>query len=580
MEVSREQYDVVIIGSGGAGLRAALAAAERGVRPVILTKGQPQWSGGTLSAHYSFCAVLPTAAFGDSPEVFARDILRSGEGISDPKLVRVLAERSGEAVAYAQRLGVKFDPAGDDPGVPHLGWLAGHTYPRAVHVGNAVGRELIRVLLKAVRKARIPIHAFTSATDLVVEDGELCGVAAYHIPSGELRIYEAPAVILATGGGSQIYELNTNPVEATGDGYGIALRAGAELMDMEFVQFYPTVFVTPAGARGLMFNSGILVPKGARLLNRFGEDFWDRYGAGPLKDATRDVMTRVMSQEIAAGGGTERGGLYITVRGLDPRELPQLQQKLLEDVGVDPNAQEHEVAPGAHYFMGGIRIDEEAATKLPGLYAAGECTGGIHGANRLAGNALSENQVFGAIAGQSAAQHALRQARRAGQAGQTGRLRADAKTAARVLEPVRELISRTRARAAGTTGDVMSPGEGWQAVRSVMQRCVGATRTEEQLKEAIAVLEDLRDNGIRRLTGRDSALPYNRDISRALDLRNMIDTGWSVAVAALERRESRGAHVRLDAPERDEAWTCSLAVRLSNGQADLRKYPRGEVKDG
>jgi len=564
LQISRERYDVVIIGSGGAGLRAALAAAEQGARPVVITKGQPQWSGGTLSAHYSFCAVLPTAIPGDSPEVFANDIMRSGEGISDPELVNVLAEKAGDAVAYAQSLGVKFDPAEEGGTTPHLGWLAGHTYARAVHVGNAVGRELIRVLLKAVRRAQIPIHAFTSATDLIVEDGMLKGVAAFHIPTGELRIYEAPAVIIAAGGGAQIYELNTNPMEATGDGYGIALRAGVELVDMEFVQHYPTVFVAPAGARGLMFNSGILIPKGARLLNRHGEDFWDKYGVGPLVEATRDVMSRVMSQEIAAGNGTDRGGLYISTRGIDPRELPQLQEKLLHDVGVAPDVQEREVAPGAHYFMGGLRIDVNAATSLSGLFAAGECTGGIHGANRLAGNALSENQVFGAIAGRNAAKWALRQEKN---------LKAEARTEASVLAPVRELILRS----GSTDREAIHPSEGWKHVQSIMQRWVGATRTEAGLKQAIAALNALREEWENRVAARDASLPYNRDIGKALELRNMADTGWCVAQAALKRKESRGAHVRLDAPQSSAEWTCSLVIRMSAREAIFRKQQRGRV---
>ncbi|PYI50857.1 L-aspartate oxidase [Paenibacillus flagellatus] len=562
MEMMRERYDVVIVGSGGAGLRAALAATELGARPVLLTKGEPQRSGGTLSAHYSFCAVLPTAKPGDSPEVFAGDILRSGEGIADPRLVRVLAERAGDAVAFAGRLGVAFDLE-EDGSKPHLGWLAGHTFARAVHVGNAVGREMVRVLVKAVKQARIPIHAFTHAIDLIVDDGVVHGVAAYHQPSGELRMYEAPAVVVATGGGSQIYELNTNPFEATGDGYGLALRAGIELTDMEFVQHYPSVMVSPPGARGLMFNSGILIPKGARLLNRHGEDFWDRYGVGPLREATRDVMSRVMSREIAAGNGTDAGGLYISTRGMDPDEFPQMQQRLLEDVGVDRDAVDREVAPGAHYFMGGLRIEPDASTSLPGVFAAGECSGGIHGANRLAGNALSENQVFGAIAGRSAAAYALRHPLPS--SGTDGRAVEEA------LEPVRRILSRV------SRGESeLKPSEGWAEVQSLMQRDAGATRTAEGLERALNRLSSLREELPERLGLRESSLVYNRDAGKALELRNMIDTGWSVAASALERRESRGAHVRLDAPEKSGEWACSLAIRLSDGSALIRKLAREE----
>ncbi|WP_020619382.1 L-aspartate oxidase [Paenibacillus daejeonensis] len=560
MELRREQYDVIIVGSGGAGLRAALAASEEGARVAILTKSEPQRSGGTLSAHYSFCAILPEATPGDNAEVFADDIVRSGEGISDRELVRILAEQAGEAVQYVADLGVSFDKQEEDASKLHLGWLAGHSYARAAHVGNRVGSEMVRVLLKAIRKREIPIHAFTHVTDLLVEDGEVRGALAYHAPTGELRVYTAPSVILATGGGSQVYALNTNPFEATGDGYGLALRAGIELVDMEFVQHYPTVLVEPGGARGLMFNSGILIPKGARLLNRQGEDFWDRYGVGELKQATRDVMSRVMARELAAGGGTDSGGLYISTRGMDPDEFPQMQQRLLQDLGIETDAELRVVAPGAHYFMGGIRIDTRTRTGVTGVFAAGECVGGIHGANRLAGNALSENQVFGAIAGREAARHALHQG---GQA-------ASNETVKQALSPVVGLLER-----AGQAGDGLTPLQGWARVQELMQRHVGVVREQAGLAQAQVELEELRTE-LDHVRARDGSKVYNRDIAKALELRNMVDTGWAVAVAASARTESRGAHVRLDAQELDRAWQLSLAVRRSTEGPLVDKLARQE----
>ncbi|MFS0724146.1 FAD-dependent oxidoreductase [Paenibacillus sp. 1P07SE] len=558
MELTREQVDVIIVGSGGAGLRAALAASEEGASVAILTKSEPQRSGGTLSAHYSFCAVLPEATPGDSPEVFADDIIRSGEGISDRELVRILAEQAGDAVQYVADLGVSFDKQEDDASLRHLGWLAGHSYARAAHVGNRVGSEMVRVLLKAIRKRQIPIHAFTHVTDLLVEDGQARGVLAYHAPSGEVRLYTAPSVIIATGGGSQVYALNTNPFEATGDGYGLALRAGIELLDMEFVQHYPTVLVEPAGARGLMFNSGILIPKGARLLNRHGVDFWDSYEVGDLKQATRDVMSRVMARELAAGGGTDAGGLYISTQGMDPAEFPQMQQRLLEDLGIETDAELREVAPGAHYFMGGIRVDSRTRTGVAGVFAAGECVGGIHGANRLAGNALSENQVFGAIAGREAARYAL----------QTRIEEPSNRIVEKALMPVRGLLER-----AGTAGSGLTPLQGWSRVQQLMQQHVGVVREQQGLELAVAELEGLRAE-LDQVRARDASKVYNRDIAKALELRNMVDTGWSVAAAAAERRESRGAHVRLDAPELREEWQLSVTVRKDGERAATGRLPR------
>lgn len=604
-----EQYDVIVIGSGGAGLRAALAAHDEGAKAVVLTKSEPQRSGGTLSAHYSFCAVLPDAAPGDNAAVFAEDILRSGEGISDPALVRTLAEQSGEAVAYIAALGAAFDREEGEDGSSrlHLGWLAGHRYARAAHIGNRVGSEMIRVLLRRIREEEIPVHAFTSVTELLVEDGVVRGVLAYHAPSGQIRVYTAPAVIIATGGGSQIYALNTNPFEATGDGYGLALRAGIQLVDMEFVQHYPTVLVEPAGARGLMFNSGILIPKGARLLNRREEDFWDSYGVGDLKQATRDVMSKVMAEELAAGGGTDSGGLYVSTRGMNPDDFPQMQQRLLADVGIAADTELRQVAPGAHYFMGGIRIDELSRTNLPGVFAAGECSGGIHGANRLAGNALSENQVFGAIAGREAARFA---------AASTPQ-RAGSRTVSAALAPLRGLLARAgrggadveggasdaesasmtgSARMtestsdAGSTGIAIStsgveggkgagftPQQGWTRLQQVMQRYVGVVRDQAGLDHALEQVERLRSEW-HRVQPRDASPVYNRDVVKALELRNMIDTGLAVAAAARERRESRGAHVRTDYPALREEWSLSLTLEEDNGRLSLGRIRRGKER--
>ncbi len=563
MNVEVQRYDTVVIGSGGGGLRAALAAKEAGANVAIVTKAEPSRSGGTLSAHYSFCTILPDPTPGDSAEVFAEDIMRSGERISDAALVRVLAEQAYDAVRYLQGLGVKFDTvAKDDPRLD-LGWLAGHTYARAVHIGNSVGREVVRALLKAVRRMEIPVHPFVMCIDLILQDGVLWGVLALDMSTGDLRIYQAPSVILATGGGSQCYELNTNPFEATGDGYGMAYRAGAELVDMEFVQHYPTVLVDPPGTRGLMFNSGILIPKGARLLNNNGEDFWDRYDTGPLKDATRDVMCRVMAQELAAGNGTERGGLFISTQGIDAGEMPQMQQRLLNDVGLPKEADRLEVAPGAHYFMGGLRIDARTATSIPGLFAAGECAGGIHGANRLAGNALSENQVFGAIAGKEAAAHAARWPLPNGESPRASTIEA-------VMAPFQGLTGRA--------GKGENPQVYWKAVQQLMQRNVGATRTAAALSTALDELRRLRVEVDERVGTRSSDVRYNRDLGRALELRNLIDTGILVARAALAREESRGAHLRLDFPENSSEWACSLVVHSPRpGEAEeLVALPRGD----
>lgn len=555
MEYTTFEYDVVVVGSGGAGLRAAIAAKEAGANPIILTKGSPQWSGGTLSAHYSFCAIIPDKVEGDSPEIFAKDILNSSEGIANPKLVEILTEQAGQAVSYASSLGVRFDTTEDDKTKIHLGWLAGHTYARALHVGNVVGRDLMRALLKRVKKLDIPIKPYTFATDLIVEENQCKGIVAYDMSLGELHYYKSPSVILATGGGSQVYDLNTNPTEATGDGYALAIRAGIPLVDMEFVQHYPTVLVSPHGARGLMFNSGILIPKGARLLNKHGEDFWDSYNVGPLKNATRDTMTFVMSQEVQKGYATENGGLWISTKGMNPEDFPQMQEKLLQELGIDENAERREIAPGAHYFMGGIQINEKTETSVLGIYAAGECTGGIHGANRLAGNAISENQVFGAIAGREAGNFALK----------TKVVEASKQAISRALSPLVTILQK-----AGKENG-LSPVKIEKDLKVLMQQFVGATRDENGLSNAMALLTSLENKINNDMAPRTASKIFNRDIAKALDLRNLRDSAEAITVSARHRKESRGAHVRLDFNSKDVALQNSFAIKKQESNWKISK---------
>ncbi|MGZ7444156.1 FAD-dependent oxidoreductase [Paenibacillus sp. TH7-28] len=546
-------YDVIVVGSGGAGLRAALSSVEKGAKVLVLTKGEPQRSGGTLSAHYSFCAVPPISSIGDTPEQFAEDIIRSSEGISDPSLVRVLTERAYEAIAYAEALGVKFDRT-EDGSDYHLGWVAGHTHARAFHVGNVVGRDLTKMLMRRLQKQQVEIHAFTQVLQLHVEQGQYKGLFAYHYPTDELRYYSSKAVVIATGGGSQLYELNTNPVEATGDGYSLALQAGIELVDMEFVQFYPTVLVAPRGTRGLMFNSGIVIPRGATIKNTHGQDVWERNRAGDIKRATRDMMSKVMAAEIGAGYGTENGGLIVDASTVDDEDLPQLQQQLLTDLGVDGASKRYEVAPGAHYFMGGIRIDPHTATSVKGVFAAGECTGGLHGANRLAGNALSENQVFGAIAGHEAAGYAL--SRIPEVPGFQGNLNSSTTD---YFQAHWGFVFDSRQALTGSGGVVQ-----WtKQLKSTMQRNVGVNRSEPKLRQALLECEHIEDALCSQFAVTYKSMPYNKDRMKAIGLRHMLMVAKAVIYSALERRESRGAHNRADFPEKQSEYQVSVAMRYS-----------------
>lgn len=555
MRIVDTQFDVIIIGSGGAGLKAALSSVDKGAKTLVLTKGEPQRSGGTLSAHYSFCAVPPNSNVNDSPAQFAADIIKSSEQISDPILVEKLATEAYEAIQYAEQLGVKFDREKDSQDYD-LGWLAGHKYARAFHVGNVVGRDLVRVLLKKLQKSdHISIKGFTQALMLHIEDGQYRGVYAYDYEADEVCYYSSKSIVIATGGGSQVYELNTNPLEATGDGYSLALEAGAELVDMEFVQFYPTVLVAPKGTRGLMFNSGIVIPQGARLINAHGHDFWDDYKVGELKHATRDTMSRIIATELAKGNGTANGGIYIDATNVANEAIPQLQQKLLVDLGVGTDEKKYEVAPGAHYFMGGIKIDTDAATTIKGMFAAGECTGGLHGANRLAGNALSENQVFGKTAGESAADYAFKEAEK----------KAAATDHDLFLQQFSFMFPTQLAHNSNANAEFTTVPQLIKALQKTMQQYVGVNRTEQELTLALKEIENIELQQ-RAISFGEHQVAFNRKKIKAIDLYHMIHTAKAIIYSALSRKESRGAHQRLDFPQKHDDFNASICVKQKQRQ--------------
>ncbi|MBI4182929.1 MAG: FAD-binding protein [Proteobacteria bacterium] len=400
-----KRFDVVVVGSGGAGLRAAIEAKRRGARVAVVTKGMALHSGATESANFSYCAHFGYFGPSDSAERFAEDIVAGGAGMSQPGLARLLAERAGGEALELKAMGMPWDEEAD--GRFALASFAGHAFPRAIHVDLKTGKAMMATLGRAVAALDIPVWEHVFAADVLVTDGAVAGLVGVDIRSGTIFAVPTRAVVLATGGAMEIYELQTNPTELTGDGVALAYRCGARLVDMEFFQSYPTVFVAPPGARGVHFPTGRLLDQGAKLVNARGEEFFARYETIPVNRATRDTLSRVMALEARGGGATPRGGMFLDATGL-PADV--VRSKFVEsyfaDLGIDPCREPQEVAPAPHYMMGGVWIDEACRTSVAGLFAAGETAGGVHGANRLTGTALPETVVFGAEAGRSAAQDA------------------------------------------------------------------------------------------------------------------------------------------------------------------------------
>jgi len=538
-----ESYDVIVIGTGGAGLRAGIAAQSAGAKVLLMSKGPVKQSGCTVSAIFSYCAALGHADPNDTPEVHQRDILKSGEFINDPRKVRILAENAPQSIYELQSYGARFEKEGERF---KQAWLPGHSFPRACYYKRITGKEIIRALAAKVSSLGIKVLEYTYAIDLLVKEKQVYGVLYYDLINGKIDVCFAPAVILATGGGGQVYSLNTNPREITGDGYAIALRSGCELVDMEFVQMYPTVIVNPIGAKGVEIPTGRIIPEGARLKDCDGNDFFKRYiPDGDIRTATRDTLARAIAWAIRDGKATANGGIYLDATMLaESKEIDQHSRYLL-DLGVDVYRNPVEVAPGAHFFMGGILTSSDCSTNVKGLYACGEVAGGVHGANRLAGNALPETQVFGAIAGETAAKYALP-------------VKIDRDT--RAVDQVDRWTSWFQSKQKGS----VLPAEIKRQVQSVMYTKVGVLRTEDELVEGIGALKDLERKWESQIWLPNQDMRFNWGFADALEARNMITVAMLITRAALERRETRGAHNRIDYPDKSEKFDGNVVLYMDH----------------
>ncbi|MDN5348317.1 MAG: fumarate reductase (CoM/CoB) subunit [Clostridia bacterium] len=528
--------DVLIVGAGGAGLRAAIEAARGGAAVLVVQKASgnaTQMAGG-----------LQAVAFGhadprDNPEQHYADTMAAGCWLNNPKLVKVLVEEAPRRLLELEEMGVEFYK--QDGKFQQL-LAGGHTYRRNCIYKGSNTRQLMQVLKVKAAEAGAEFLKNTVVARIVLYGGHVAGALAVDALSGELRLLSCRSLILATGGGGGLYARRTTPPGIMGDGYALAYAAGAELIDMEFVQFMPTVLVYPPRLNGKPVNETIR-GEGAYLLNSTGERFMARWDPRKMEVATRDVVARAIFSEIQAGRGTPHGGAY-----LDARHIPEavLQKSLthyhsLLKYGCNPAQNLLEVAPAAHFFCGGVRIDADGATSIPGLFAAGEVAGGVHGANRLGGNALSETQVFGARAGSAAARWAR-------ESGGEGNNKAGDET---LREAGRQFLNDYTFR-----GSCFLDREGkgitqLQSLKNRLRRTVeasaGILRSEEGLRQGLAEIEacrgalaDLR-SGISR-----------RALANAVELDHMLTTAEILLRAALQRRESRGAHFRQDYPELDD----------------------------
>jgi succinate dehydrogenase / fumarate reductase flavoprotein subunit len=521
--------NVLVVGSGAAGLRAAIAAHEAGCEVVVLGKRLAR-DAHTVLAAGGINAALGTVDPQDSWEQHFADTVREGYFLSDPRTVELMAREAPAAVLELAEWGAPF--ARTPSGALDQRFFGAHTYRRTCYAGDFTGRAVLHALADRAAALGVPVHERQYVWRLLLHDGQCCGAAAFDLDSGERTIYQADAVVLCTGGHTRLWRRSSSRRdENTGDGLYLALQAGASLADMELVQFHPTGMLFPEEAAGTLVTEAVR-GEGGRLFNALGERFMARYDPERMELSTRDRVALANYTEIQEGRGGPHGGVFLDVShiGKDAilQKLPRMHRQFLEWQMLDIAEQPMEVAPTAHYSMGGIAVDPDShATRVLGLYAAGEVAAGLHGANRLGGNSLAETVVFGRRAGEHAAarSHSLRAQPRAPHAISTAHEDLDA-----LLKGGTEFARPLQ-----------------RALRDAMWADCGVVRTEGRLRNALSHIQQLQ-HAAQQVDARPSFDGYS-DLARVLDLRASLVAAEATVLGALARTESRGAHQRTDYPD-------------------------------
>jgi succinate dehydrogenase / fumarate reductase, flavoprotein subunit len=577
------EYDVLVIGAGGAGLSAAIAAAATGAKVGVVCKSL-LGKAHTVMAEGGIAAALANVDDRDGWRVHFADTMRGGQYLNDARMAELHAQEAPDCVRELEAWGALFDRT-DDGRILQRNF-GGHAYPRLAHVGDRTGLEMIRTLQDHGVHHGMNVHMECTITRLLKDGDRIAGAFGYERERGRFLVFRAPAIVLATGGVGRAFRISSNSWEYTGDGHILAYDAGAELADMEFVQFHPTGMVWPPSVRGILVTEGVR-GEGGVLLNREGRRFmfddippayvnqtadsedegWrytqgDKAARRPPELLTRDHVSRCIVREIKEGRGSPHGGVFLDIAWIEQRlpnaadhirrKLPSMYHQFKQLADIDITTTPMEVGPTTHYMMGGVRVDAESQmATVPGLFAAGECAAGLHGANRLGGNSLSDLLVFGKRAGRYAADYAGRAS--------TGRIDADLVrlAAADALVPF-DPPSRN-----GT-----GPFDIQHELQDVMQDLVGIVRSDDEMRRGLAAVEALADRA------KGVAVPGNREYNpgwhTALDLHNLLTVSEAIARAAIERTESRGAHFREDYPAKEAAWERTRIMVSKDGDGAMR----------
>jgi succinate dehydrogenase / fumarate reductase flavoprotein subunit len=591
------QYDVLIIGAGGAGLRAAIEASVGGVKVGLICKSL-LGKAHTVMAEGGIAAALANVDDRDNWEVHFADTMRGGQYVNNWRMAELHAKEAPDRVRELEAWGAVFDRTGDGRILQRN--FGGHRYPRLAHVGDRTGLELIRTLQDHGIHQGIEVHMEHTIVTLLKDGGRVVGAFGYDRERGRFKVFKARAIVLATGGIGRAYKITSNSWEYTGDGQSLAYHAGAELIDMEFVQFHPTGMIWPPSVMGILVTEGVR-GEGGVLRNKEGKRFmfadipdtyksqtadnpeegWrytqgDKNARRPPELLTRDHVSRCIVDEVKAGRGSPHGGVFLDIAWIKEKlpnaaehikkKLPSMYHQFMQLANLDITKEPMEVGPTTHYIMGGVRVDAETQmSNVPGLFAAGEVAAGLHGANRLGGNSLSDLLVFGQRAGEFAAKFATEH--------DAGQIDDD-----QIEEAAREALEPFD-RAARATGSTEGPYQVQIDLQEMMQSLVGIVRREEEMLRALDRLEKLWERS--RHVAVHGHREYNPGWHTAIDLKHLLTVSEAITRSALERKESRGGHFRDDFPNKDVAGgKMNIVLREdADGSMRVRREPIPEIQE-
>ena len=592
-EYQRHEHDVLVIGAGGAGLRAAIESANGGASVGLICKSL-LGKAHTVMAEGGIAAALANVDDRDNWRVHFADTMRGGQYLNNWRMAELHAREAPDRVRELEMMGAVFDRTSDGRILQRN--FGGHKYPRLAHVGDRTGLEIIRTLQDFAVHQPIDIHMECTIVSLLKDGNRISGALGYDRERGRFKLFQAKAVVLATGGIGRAFSVTSNSWEYTGDGHALAFNAGAALQDMEFVQFHPTGMVWPPSVKGILVTEGVR-GEGGILVNREGRRFmfddipenyrnqtadneeegWrytqgDKNARRPPELLTRDHVARAIVREVREGRGSPHGGVYLDISWIKgklsnaeehiKKKLPSMYHQFKQLADIDITKEPMEVGPTTHYVMGGIRVDGDTQmSSVPGLFAAGEVGAGLHGANRLGGNSLSDLLVFGMRAGKYAAEFAARQSS----------TKVDAQQADDIVRAALEPFSRK--------GGGEGPYQVEHDLQTMMQDLVGIVRREEEIRRALDTLKTLRERA--RNVSVTGNREYNPGWHTALDLQNLITVSEIVARAALERKESRGGHFRDDFPDKDPAYgKFNIVIRRgASGEMQVTREPIPEMRE-